>query len=133
MLFLKYVYSNYKNNKRIVWLDESFAANFSGEVQNNINNGIFINQIKKYIGAVLPNMNDISFENKNIKTKEYNAYDFFHIIGRYLIETNNKDNLLELYKDEGRVLNLGETILGDSIDYFIKKYNLLEDETIKTI
>ena len=50
-----------------------------------------------------------------------------------LIETNNKDNLLELYKDEGRVLNLGETILGDSIDYFIKKYNLLEDETIKTI
>ncbi len=133
LLFLKYVYSNYKNNKRIVWLDESFAANFSGEVQNNINNGIFINQIKKYIGAVLPNMNDISFENKNIKTKEYNAYDFFHIIGRYLIETNNKDNLLELYKDEGRVLNLGETILGDSIDYFIKKYNLLEDETIKTI
>ena len=41
--------------------------------------------------------------------------------------------MLELYKDEGRVLNLGETILGDSIDYFIKKYNLLEDETIKSI
>lgn len=80
-------------------------------------------------------MNDISFENKNVKTKEYNAYDFFHIIGRFLIETNGKDDLLELYlyKNEERVLNLGETILSDSIDYFIKKYNLLEDETIKTI
>ena len=84
-----------------------------------------VEEIKKYIGAVLPNMNDISFENKNVKTKEYNAYDFFHIIGRYLIETNSKDDLLGLYKDEERILNLGETILSDSIDYFIKKYNLL--------
>lgn len=133
LLFLKYIYSNYKNNERITWLDESFAANFSGEVQNNINNGEFINQVKKYINRELPNINDISFEKQNVKTSEYNAYDFFHIIGRYLVETNSKEELLELYKNEEKVLNLGKVILNDSIEYFMKKYDLSNDVSILSI
>jgi hypothetical protein len=63
-------------------------------------------------------MNDISFKNNNVKTDEYNAYDFFHIVGRYLIETYNSDELLELYNNESKVLELGEHILEDSINYF---------------
>ena len=70
----------------------------------------------------MPNLNDISFLKNNIKTKKYNAYDFFHIVGRYLVETNSKEELLKLYWSEKRVLQIGNHILMDSLRYFKEKY-----------
>ena len=122
-MFSKFIYNNYKN--RVVWLDESFAANFSGEVDKELNNGKFIETVKKYLNySSLPNMNEISFKNNNIKTNEYNAYDFFHIIGRYLSEIYSREELLNFYKDEERVLKLGENILSESLLYFKQKFSL---------
>lgn len=123
LLFSKFIYNDYTN--RVVWLDESFAANFSGEVEKELINGVFIEKVKKYLKHnSLPNMNKISFKNNNVKTSEYNAYDFFHIIGRYLFEIYSSEELLEFYKDEKRVLSLGENILSESLSYFKKKYSL---------
>ena len=122
-MFSKFIYNNYKN--RVVWLDESFAANFSGEVDKELENGKFIEKVKKYLNySSLPNMNEISFKNNNIKTNEYNAYDFFHIIGRYLSEIYSREELLNFYKDEERVLKLGENILSESLLYFKQKFSL---------
>lgn len=123
LLFCKYIYKYYC--ERIVWLDESFAANFSGEVDKELNNGIFIDYIKKYINnKTLPKMCDISFNKNNIVTDEYNAYDLFHIVGRYLLEKYTKEKLLDLYKDLNEIKKLGKTILTDSLLYFKNKYNL---------
>lgn len=117
LLFSKYIYKNYSD--RVVWLDEAFAANFSGEVEEELSNGIFREKVEKYINRRdLPKMNNISFKNNNVKTDEYNAYDFFHIVGRYLVETYNREELLELFNNEEEVLKLGEHILEDSINYF---------------
>lgn len=123
LLFSKFIYNNYKN--RVVWLDESFAANFSGEVENEVKNGKFIEIVKRYLNYnLLPNMNEISFKNNNVKTKEYDAYDFFHIIGRYLFEIYSRKELLNFYKDEKRVLKSGENILSESLLYFKQKFSL---------
>lgn len=123
LLFSKFIYNNYKN--RVVWLDESFAANFSGEVERELGNGMFIEKVKKYLNCnSLPNMNEISFENNNIKTNQYDAYDFFHIIGRYLLEIHSSEELLNFYKDEENVLKLGKNILSESLLYFKQKFSL---------
>lgn len=123
LLFSKFIYNNYKD--RVVWLDESFAVNFSGEVEKELENGMFVEKVKKYLNCnSLPNMNKISFKNNNVKTDEYNAYDFFHIIGRYLLEIYSRKELLEFYKNEERVLNIRENILIESILYFKLKLSL---------
>ena len=124
LLFYKYVYSHYKHLKRLTWLDEAFAVTFSGEVDNHVDNGKFLLQITKYIGVELPNLNDIKFENNNVKTDTYDAYDFFYIVGKYLQETMSKNELLSLFMDEERVFMLGNTVLNDSLDYFVSKYKL---------
>ena len=82
-------------------------------------------KVKKYLNCnSLANMNEISFKNNNVKTKEYDAYDFFHIIGRYLLEIYSKEELLDFYKDEEKVLKLGKNILNESLLYFKKKFSL---------
>ena len=68
-------------------------------------------------------MNELDFQ-KNVKTKDYDGYDFFIIVGRYLIETMSDDELFAFINNESKVKEAGETILKDSIDYFIQKYNL---------
>lgn len=128
LLFTKFIYENYYHG-RVVWLDESFAANFSGEIKQEISDGTFVEYVKKYLNKEnLPNLNDISFKKNNIKTKEYDAYDFFYIVGRYLVETNSKEELLKLYKNEEKVLQIGNHILNDSLNYF--KETLIENKKI---
>lgn len=123
LLFSKFIYNNYK--KRVVWLDESFAANFSGEVEKEMEDGRFIKKVRRYLNCNLSlNMNEISFKNNNVKTEEYDAYDFFHIIGRYLFEVYSSEKLLDFYKDEKRVLKFGESILCESLLYFKQKFSL---------
>lgn len=72
----------------------------------------------------LPNLNDIKFENNNVKTDIYDAYDFFYIVGKYLQKTMSKNELLSLFMDEERVFMLENTALNDSFDYFVDKYKL---------
>ena len=66
-------------------------------------------------------MNDLSFSKGNIKTNDYNGYELFKIVGRYLIET--KEDLLGYINDENKVLMDGNNILKDSLYYFCDKYN----------
>jgi len=124
LLFSKFVYE--KNNiDRIVWLDESLAGNFDGTTEKLIKNNSFKSIIAKLIdNNKLPKMNKLSFSKGNIITEEYNGYDLFKVVGRYLIETKTKEDLLNYINDEEKVINDGKIILEESLNYFMLKYNL---------
>lgn len=121
LLFKKFVYD--KNNmNRIVWLDESLAGNFDGSTQKIIDNGEFKEIVYNLLNnQKLPIMNDLSFSKGNIKTNDYNGYELFKVVGRYLMETN--EDLLGYINDENKVLMDGNNILKDSLNYFRNKYN----------
>lgn len=78
-------------------------------------------------------MNELTFLNENIITKEYNGYDLFKVVGRYLKETKTKDDLLNYINNPEKVINDGEIILEKSLNYFALKFNLKPIESINKI
>lgn len=66
----------------------------------------------------------MSFSKGNIITEEYNGYDLFKVVGRYLIEIKSKEDLLNYINDKDKVINDGGIILEESLNYFMLKYNL---------
>ena len=124
LLFQKFIYE--KNNMdRIVWIDESLAGNFDGTTDKLIENGKFLEIILNLKNnQKLPKMNDLEFYKGNIKTEDYNGYDLFKVVGRYLIETKSKDELLKYVNAKNKIVNDGNTILEESIKYFSEKYDL---------
>lgn len=118
LLFKKFIYE--KNNmQRIVWLDESLACNFDGSTQKLIDEGRFKEIVYNLKNKKkLPIMNDLDFSKGNIKTNDYDGYELFKIVGRYLIETKNNEELLEYVCKENQIKNDGNHILIDSLNYF---------------
>ena len=133
LLFSKFIYE--KNNiDRIVWLDESLASNFDGSTDELIKTNKFEDIIIKLVNNNnLPKMNELTFLNENIITKEYNGYDLFKVVGRYLIEIKTKGDLLNYINNPEKVINDGETILEKSLNYFALKFNLKSIESINKI
>ena len=124
LLFNKFVYDKKKFN-RIVWLDESLAAVFSGQTKSAIESGRFLEILKRLLQLkTFPNINDLKFQNNNIKTNDYDAYDFFYVIGEYLRQTMSDDELLCFIKDKDKILKYSKFILEESIEYFKNKYKL---------
>ena len=124
LLFGKFIYQ--KNHyDRILWLDESLAGNFDGTTEKLMKENKFSNIIKKLIGMNhLPTMSQLSFDKGTIKTDQYNGYELFKVVGRYLIETKTNEELLFYIQQEQEVLNDGDTILEISLKYFKEKYDL---------
>jgi len=124
LLFQKFIYEE-NNMDRIVWLDESLAGNFDGTTEKLIENGKFLEIILNLKNnKQLPNMNDLDFSKGNIQTENYNGYDLFKVVGRYLIETKSQDELLKYVNNKNKIISDGNTILEISIRYFLEKYNL---------
>ncbi len=124
LLFSKFIYEK-KYINRIIWLDESLAINFDGTTEKLIESNTFKKNIIKLLNnQKLPKMNELSFSKGNIITEDYNGYDLFKIVGRYLIETKQRDELFNYINDNQKVINDGEKILVESLDYFVKKYSL---------
>lgn len=124
LLFQKFIYD--KNNMdRIVWLDESLVGNFDGTTEKLIKSGKFMEIISNLKNnSKLPKINDLEFSKGNIKTENYDGYILFKVVGRYLIETKSNNELLKYVNTREKVMNDGNTILKDSIEYFINKYNI---------
>lgn len=124
LLFQKFIYE--KNDiDRIVWLDESLAGNFDGTTDKLIKNGNFSKIVLDLKNNLkLPKMSDLEFSLGNIKTEDYNGYDLFKVVGRYLVETKNNGELLKYINNRSKVLSDGDTILEESIEYFCEKFNL---------
>lgn len=121
LMFGKFVYNKNKVN-RVIWLDEALAGNFDTTTERLIENGRFKQLIDKYYHCdCLPTMENFDFSDGVFTTEEYNGYELFKIIGRYLIEKYNKDELLEYVNDYDKVIKDSKNILRDSLEYFYKK------------
>lgn len=116
LFFEKMIYQKH-NIERVNWLDESFAVyldggnhDFDGELEKSI----------KYLSKISKGFDmNILCDYNIIKTKEYDGYDMFNIIGKYIFETNQENVFLKmLISNRQQIVELGKHILQDAIDYF---------------
>lgn len=117
--------------KRITWLDEGLANNLDNinAPLNDDNNFKWFILNKILTIKKLPELNDLEHR-KNFKTDIYNGYDLVYLSVRYLIETMDRDEFQKLIRNYDMSIKIGETVLQDAINYYIKELNL---ETRMTI
>ncbi len=120
LFFDKTIYEKFKI-ERVNWLDESFAVYLDGQ-PDDISNEELARMIE-YLSKISNGFDMRVLEDYNkVKTKDYNGYDMFNLIGKYIFETKQEQKFLELIKkDRNQVLEIGKHILQDSIDYFKEK------------
>ncbi len=119
LMFSKLIYEKYKI-ERVVWLDESFANYLDG-----VSLAWTDDSWQKLAQRVKPHKNfDVNKLNNinKIVTSEYDGYDMFHIIGKYIFENNLQNQILAtLIGDKKQIVKLGKTILSTAIDWFFSK------------
>lgn len=120
LFFDKTIYKKY-NIDRVNWLDESFAVYLDGHPDDITNEEL--TRIIEYLSKISNGFDMRVLEDYNkVKTKEYNGYDMFNIIGKYIFETKQEQKFIELIKrNRNKVLEIGKHILQDAIDYFKNK------------
>jgi hypothetical protein len=107
-LYKYYVYGADKS--RITWVDEGIAQFFSGQKDE-------LNDKEKYHLFVEENLNSI--ENINLNALNHNdksfgnnnGYNLSYIAVRYLYETNNLKEFVNIIKNQEKLLQLGNIIL----------------------
>lgn len=111
-----------ENKNRIVWFDEGMAQLFSGENDNNLSEEKF-NKWFDYVlnrSLEIPNLNELkhgtSFENE-----KYSGYNLSLLSVKYLYDTLGHEEFKELMHDNDRIIEYGETVVQDAIDYYQNK------------
>lgn len=113
---------NKENKNRIVWFDEGMAQFFSGENDSVLSDDNFGNWFEDVLDKTLeiPNLNEIqhgtSFENE-----KYSGYDLSLLSVKYLYESLGHEEFKKLMHDNDRIIEYGETIVQDSINYYQNK------------
>lgn len=111
-----------ENKKRIVWFDEGMAQLFSGENDKNLSEENFNNWFNYVLNRTIeiPNLNELkhgtSFENDN-----YSGYNLSLLSVKYLYETLGHEEFKKLMHDNDRIIEYGETVVQDSINYYKNK------------
>lgn len=110
------IYNKY-NIPRIRWLDESFACYLDGTT-NKIKlqdlKNICLNIKDKNFDANI--LNDV----KKVKTKNYNGYDMFKVIGFYIFNRHVEKEMLDTLKTNFKKTRLiGKSILKSAIDFVL--------------
>lgn len=116
LFFEKMIYQKH-NIERVNWLDESFAVYLDGgehDFDRELDKSI------KYLSKISKGFDmNILCDYNIIKTKEYDGYDMFNIIGKYIFETKQENIFLKmLIKNRQQIVELGKHILQDAINYF---------------
>ena len=119
------IYNDCITDKRVLWLDEGFATNLSGDRSRLDDDEKFKEFIQNRILKIpdMPNMNDLT-HGKKFVTETYNGYDLSYFVVRYLLETMSQDRIRTIIKDSQKTEKLGKTILSNAIQYYVQKYNL---------
>ena len=114
----KLVYEKYRID-RIRWFDESYASFVDGHICNRAKEELqSICEQLKLLGHF--DLNILDNINK-VRTKEYDGYDMFLIVGKYIFENDLSKKYLDLIKTETEELRKeGRSILGKSIQYVLK-------------
>ncbi|MBQ8749163.1 MAG: hypothetical protein IJZ29_01655 [Clostridia bacterium] len=114
----KLVYEKYGID-RIRWFDESYASYIDGHIKNRTREQLRIicEQLKHAGKFDLNVLNDIN----KVKTREYNGYDMFLVVGKYIFENNLAKNYMELLKTKPEeIRKVGREILTKSIKYTLE-------------
>lgn len=116
LFFEKMIYQKY-NIERVNWLDESFAVYLDGGAHDFDSE---LEKSMKYLSKISKGFDmNILCDYNIIKTKEYDGYDMFNIIGKYIFETKQENKLLKmLIANRQQIVELGKHILQDAINYF---------------
>lgn len=120
--YIHLLYNEYITKERVVWLDEGIALNLSYE-KNMLHDEKRFNDfmkniclMKEYIG----NMSNLSHENGNFVTDEYNGYDLSYICVKYLMKIYTKEEFNKLIRNNKAVSKIESTVLNDAIKFFLK-------------
>jgi len=114
----KLVYEKYKID-RIRWFDESYASFIDGHICNKTKEELQIICKKlKMLGQF--DLNILDDINK-VKTNEYDGYDMFLIVGKYIFENDLSKKYLDLIKIKPEEIRKeGRSVLEKSIQYVLK-------------
>lgn len=109
------------NQRRVVWFDEGMAQFFSGEYENEMNNNFseWLEIIKTKTNEI-PNLNNLEHGN-SFKTEKYDGYKLSLLAVKYLYDTLGENEFKKLLYVPDKVLELGNTILDDALDYYQSK------------
>jgi len=121
-LYKYYVYGDSKT--RITWADEGIAQFVSGQ-KEELNDGIkyllFVKENIECLGNI--NLNELNHNDKSFGNN--NGYNLSYIAIRYLYETNDHGEFINIIKSQDRLLELGETMIAN-----IKEYYGINNKTI---
>lgn len=133
LFYKKYIYGN----DRIVWFDEGMAQFLSGENDNWLYDE---NKLREnfiiYNNSYIPifNLNDRIQGNDSISDelifKRDNVFDGYRtslFIIKYLEETKGMNFIIQLMKNNDEILKLGENIIDEMRNYYLKKYELVNN------
>lgn len=104
---------------RIRWFDESYASFIDGQICNRTKEKLQIicEQLKLLGQFDLNILDDIN----KVKTKEYDGYDMFLIVGKYIFENGLSKKYLDLIKTKPEeIRKVGREILTKSIKYTLE-------------
>lgn len=115
LYFNKLIYNKYEIY-RIRWFDESYACYIDGHIEN-----IKIENLKE-ICVKLKSLNDFDMNTldniKNVRTNNYNGYDMFLTVGKYIFENNLEKKYLKILKNNPKkIRKIGLKILSKAISY----------------
>lgn len=112
------IYQTY-NIERVKWLDESYARYIDGHLISTSKeriNSLFESIFKNYKNLDMNDLDNV----KNLKVND--VYAMFDIIGKYIFENNLEKEYLDILKrNNGDIIQLGQTILMKSLLYLSKK------------
>ena len=116
----KLIYEKYKID-RIAWFDECYAGYVDGHIEKRTLKDLYdLSQLlKKWQNF---DMNIVNDRNK-VVTDDYNGYDMFMLIGKYIFDNNLQNEYIQiLINNRDDMVEIGKTILDKSIQYIENLY-----------
>ncbi len=107
-LYKYYVYG--KEKERITWVDEGLAQFLSGQKDDLMKEKTY----KSFLEENLKNTDNIDLNKLNHNDRSFgnnNGYNLSYIAIRYLYETHNHEDLIDILKSKEKLLELGSKIL----------------------
>lgn len=126
----KLIYEKYKID-RITWLDESYAGHIDGHIEKRTIKELYdISQkLKKWQHF---DMNIVNDKDK-VVTDDYNGYDMFMLIGKYIFDNKlQKEYLQILINNHNDVVERGKTILSKAIEYIENLYKQYKEKNYES-
>lgn len=106
---------------RFTWIDEGMAQFFSGECACELSDKNFNDWFKTTIELTkeIPNLNNMNHKNGFV-TEKYNGYKLSLIAVKFLYETMTLEEFKKLLHNKDKIIEYGNTILNNAIDYYNK-------------